>query len=498
MSLEGKLRMSAALERGLTAMCKEYTKHVVTQLSREYNFDAEAALESLNTSGLVFEKPSKSSKVRVAKEKRKVPSVVLPYCGQNIYWCNGLKMNHGLFTQCTNEQEAGVTNGYCKTCAKQCEKNANGKPTYGDIEDRVAVPLMEYRDPKGRQVVSYGNVMAKLNISRESAEAEASKFDWTIPEEQYAVKKAQRGRPKTIKADVSDTDSDEEKPKKKRGRPSKNKKVVSSANTGDDLIAALVAQATADSDSSDDELAAPENNIAEEAVIAHNKEVAKKEAAAQVKADKLAKKEAAAQAKADKLAQKEALKAEKEAAKADKLAQKEAAAAKKEAAKAQKEADKLAKQEAAAAKKAAKEAAKLEKEAKKAEKEAKKAEKEAAKLAKQAKKPEKEAAPLPVGWTQAPQVTGVVLEGFMDGTFGETADEMKQAVEEQAEKQLAELVEEEAEYDSGSDEEEEVVKFEHKGKTYLKSASNILYDPDTQEPLGEWDEANQAIIEYED
>ena len=103
---------------------------------------------------------------------------------------------------------------------------------------------LEFRDPKGKQVVPYGNVMEKLNITQEAAVAAATKIGLTIPEEQFEVKKAKRGRPKKDTS-TSDTESEASVPAepKKRGRPKKDKQIVSSMAPGDDLIAALVAKA---------------------------------------------------------------------------------------------------------------------------------------------------------------------------------------------------------------------------------------------------------------
>jgi len=51
------------------------------------------------------------------------------------------------------------------------------------------------------------------------------------------------------------------------------------------------------------------------------------------------------------------------------------------------------------------------------------------------------------------------------------------------------------------DEEEEeeitVKKFEHKGKTYLRSSNNVIYDAKTEEAIGSWNEAREEIEEYE-
>merc|ERR1711871_736734 len=164
------------------------------------------------------------------------------FCGQAVDgWCLGLRLNHGLHSQCTMERLAG--GDYCKTCQKQCDKNASGKPTYGCVADRMACELLEYRDPKAhKQTLPFANVMSKLNITREAAEAEALKFGLTIPEEHFVERSSRRGRPKKD-ASASDTDSEsgDSKPKK-RGRPKKEKKVMG-ASVGDDLIASLVASA---------------------------------------------------------------------------------------------------------------------------------------------------------------------------------------------------------------------------------------------------------------
>jgi hypothetical protein len=85
--------------------------------------------------------------------------------------------------------------------------------------------------------------MEKLNITRETAMEEAAKYGLVIPEDQFAVIKRKQGRPKT-KVTTSDTESEgEPKVPKKRGRPKKVKTVVEQTNSGDDLIANLVAAA---------------------------------------------------------------------------------------------------------------------------------------------------------------------------------------------------------------------------------------------------------------
>jgi hypothetical protein len=78
-------------------------------------------------------------------------------------------------------------------------------------------------------------VLKKMGITQEDAMAEAAKYGITLTAEEFKVPEKTRGRPKK---------EVETKPKEvaARGRPKKEKKVVS-ANTADNLIASLVAQA---------------------------------------------------------------------------------------------------------------------------------------------------------------------------------------------------------------------------------------------------------------
>ena len=165
---------------------------------------------------------------------------IIPFCGSKISGrCSGIKLNYGLYSQCMNEISGSDI--YCKTCSKQGVKSGTGKPTYGDISDRINKGK-EWRDKKGKEPVRYANVMDKLEISREQAEREATRFGLTIPEIEFEMKEVKRGRPKKS-VEVSDTDSEISVEPKKRGRPRKEKQVVSSLSPGDDLIAGLIKSA---------------------------------------------------------------------------------------------------------------------------------------------------------------------------------------------------------------------------------------------------------------
>ena len=165
---------------------------------------------------------------------------IIPFCGSKISGrCSGIKLNYGLYSQCMNEISGSDI--YCKTCSKQGVKSGTGKPTYGDISERINKGK-EWRDKKGKEAVRYANVMDKLEISREQAEREATRFGLKIPEIEFEMKEVKRGRPKKS-VEVSDTDSEISVEPKKRGRPRKEKQVVSSLSPGDDLIAGLIKSA---------------------------------------------------------------------------------------------------------------------------------------------------------------------------------------------------------------------------------------------------------------
>lgn len=284
------------------------SKLIVERLAVEFGFNVEEAMDCLKT-------------------KVKVPFVKVIE-GQ----CDGLKMNGGLFTQCTNKPMA--TGELCKTCQKQAD--ASGKPTCGLASEREAEGEA-WRDPKGRAPVAFGKVMQKEGLNQEVVEREMTRL---FGKGDYSALFAMPEKKTTKKAKKEDGE------KKQRGRPKKNKEVVALAE-GDDLIATLIAQARTESDGVQ-EAVEEETTEAVEAV-------APAEKPKKVKKAKLTEEEKAAakQAKADARA------AAKEEAKQAKLAEKEAAKAAKQAAK------EAAKEEAKATKAAEKAAAK---EAKKAEK----------------------------------------------------------------------------------------------------------------------------------
>jgi hypothetical protein len=369
----------------MMSMCErvmmEVQQEAIDACAKVYGFSASDARSKIGNvvllCGVVGVVEKKVRKAVVVSEKRKL---ALPFSGAVLAGCcAGLKQNHGLLSQCTNE----VSSGYCSGCKKQCDKNASGKPDCGSIEDRMAAFTagVEFRDPKGRAPVAYAKVMQKLKITEEEVLLEVAKFNVTFNREHFAMPESKRGRPK--KEGSKDTDSDAGS--KKRGRPKKAPKAVEVSST-EDLFATLISEVKASSPRAEVPAPVP---VPIEAV------------------------------------------------------------------KKSKEAEKAAKEQEKLAAKAAKEQEKL------AAKAAKEAEKLAAKAAKEPKaKKEKAAVPVPVP-VPAPAPA---------------------PVEEEEEEEEEELV---------------VTKFEFKGKTYLRTKANVLYDAETQDCVGVFNDSLQVIEECE-
>ena len=299
----------------------EFSKNLVRSLGEMYNFDSEEAIVKMNLD-VIDVKKSKN----VKEIKSKYP---LPFNNKkNENCCNGLRQNHGLYTQC--ESKKCNDSDYCKKCSKESLKNDSGKPDYGSIDDRLNAGLYDFRDPKGKMPISYKKLILKLKFSREDDEEEAKRLNIEIDPIHFEyTEEPKRGRPKSEKKekDVNSVSSG------KKGRPKKENKAVEIVGdvAYEDIFASLVENVNA-------------NEVSDVAVEVSNDVV-----------------------NSDEKSEKDAKKLEKDAKKLEKDAKK----AEKDAKKAEKDAKKLEKD----AKKAEKDAKKLEKDAKKAEKETKKIDK---------------------------------------------------------------------------------------------------------------------------
>ena len=377
--------MSAAVENGMRKASVEFARGVIKQLHSEglLTCDTETAVRMFD-----FDSVSIASKRSVAMKKvragqkssekpacetaiRSKPEMTIPFCGiVESSWCQGVRFNKGLHTQCTNGPGVVPAPGtddckYCKTCQKSAVNSNTCKPQYGDISDRLTGALLEYRDPKGKLTTCYANVAEKEGWNLDRAQEVATAYGWTIPEDQLTVKVKKTGRPASTK------------PKKKvgkKGRPAKVK--TSEEMTMDDQIAKLVAEAA------DDVLSVTSESSVKKVVrVKKAKKVKKvKKAKKPKKTDEQKAQEAEAkkaEAEAKKLLkvkeaeEKKLLKAKE--AEEKKLLKAQEAEAKKVAKKAEAETKKLAKKAEAEAKKVLKSKEAEEKKlAKKAEAEAKK------------------------------------------------------------------------------------------------------------------------------
>ena len=488
----------------------QFATELIRALSEKYDFDSVDAMNYLNVNEgkKVGKKVGKKSEDKI---KNMVPNVLLPFCGVvNESWCEGVRLNHDLFIQCTNERAGEL---YCKTCEKQASANSSGKPSYGNINDRRLSDVTINK----KKVSHYGNVMERLKISREEAVLEASRFGWTIPEEQFGVKKLARGRAKKL-VDLKEKKCEKVSSGRGRGRPKSDKKTVNSS-ASNDLIGDLVTKAKSriefedESNSEVDVVTTSSNDrvieqlgseifaevlsevvsevpyeIVDEVLSDISGAESPAESPAEIpasiaasisepvtvaevvteksKSSKESKSQLKAKKEAEKAAEKSRKKAEKEAEKA----------AEKEAEKSRKKAEK------AAAKALKKSEAKLEKESTKLQKKP---------VTKEVKNPD----------TIVSAVAGEQSQDVSTSTSSEddSEEEVKNPdtiVSAVATEQSQDVSTSNSEEDDSEEEVEvEVSNWEHKGKKYLKSSNNKVYDKKTQKQIGIWNEEEDTIEE---
>ena len=155
--------------------------------------------------------------------KTKVP---LPWNGEvNANTCQGLRVNHDLFTQCTNAPTTDQS--FCKTCQSTADKNEQnpGQPLYGTVRERLACKPMEYTvvvNGKQKKVTPYAKVVAKLGLQELVVRAIAEAHNVALPEDSFTPSS---------------------KPAKKRTKAALDNDPVVAASPASDLVAALVESA---------------------------------------------------------------------------------------------------------------------------------------------------------------------------------------------------------------------------------------------------------------
>ena len=396
-------------------------------------------------------KPKAEAKPKTVKKSEQPdlpqPEVPLPYCGEGADdQCCAVVLNHQMFTQCTHrvsgefttEGEDGATTlNLCKGCFKSAgtrTKAGNKALPYGAIAERLEKGGVIGNNGALRKPVTYANVMAKLGITEEQAVLAAEKMVWTIPEEELHPKPVARGRPKKEKAAAVEVVADTSGSESENGDKTAAKKRGRPKKQKKVLTSAAGDDLIASlvKEAHQNGAAAAATSDEEASTAASGSDTSAKSTVS--KSDQ--KKQAAA--------------SKKEATAAAKLARAAELATKKEKATALAAAAKLGKQLAAEEKKAARLLAAAQK------KEAAEAKKKEKADAAAAKKKEKSAPPPPA------------------------ADELTEEPEEEEDEEATQVVK----WTCPADD-----------KEYLKSADNVVYDADSHEPVGVWNEKENKIDE---
>jgi chemotaxis protein histidine kinase CheA len=460
-SFNASVTVTELLMKTLENVSKELASRCIREVSVRHNLNAEEEIRILGLENLsLIRKEMKRKSVtasgsgsvkkeKVKKEKKVVekPSVIMPFVSECVDkdGCEGLNFNRSLFTQCPKKK---MENGsFCSKCQSEADKNTSGIPDCGTVTMRLSQGLYEFKDPSGRSPVSYLKVLDKLKINMESALEEAGKFNIKIPEEHLTV-----------------MEKVEKKSSISRGRPKKESVKIATEDVSD-LFAKLTVD---DSTFDEEEVVVSEEPKPKKSKLSEEEKAAKKAALdAEREAKKQEREAKLAEEKEKKRLEKEAklsenkaqTKAEREAKLAEEKAQ---AKAEKEAKIAQEKEQKRLEKEAKIAQEKAEREAKIAQE--KAEREAKREAEKAAKA--EAKKP------------KAAKAAKAVAEPVVKAT-----------------KAAKVVAEPEAKAEAAPPAKVSVTRKEINGKQYLKSSSNILYDPLTKEEVGLCDPETETIKE---
>jgi hypothetical protein len=535
-----EMSVTTLLLKTLENATREYARGCVTRCASLYGFDSSEALAALNLENLAIqvremkkrssgkktkepkekvEKPKKEKAVKEKKEKAvKVvaykPSIPLPFVASMVSedGCHGLAYNNGLFTQCQKIRMS--QSSYCKGCQSEADLNASGAPNNGTVEQRLGCGLMEFRDSKGRSPIAYSKIMEKQHISREEVALEEGKLNIEIDELHFAVvEKKAIGKPKATKKTVTVVES----------APVEDlfAQLVDEDSENESLAATvLLSDSEEEVDTKDQEKAERdmmkeadlESKKAEKAIKNAEKKQQQAEAAAlkkQQQAEEAALKKQQQEAEKaqkkidDQLAKEAKIAADllaKEQKKIDELAAKEAKKLQLEQEKAAKEQklidDKLAKEKKIADEKAAKEQKKIDE---LAAKEAKKLQLEQEKAAKEQKLIDEKAAKEQKLIDEKAAKEAKKLQQEQEKALVQQQKESKKAQQQtKAEPKVAAAKPVEEPVAAAAPKKVTVKRITIDGKQYLKTADNLLYDPETKEEMGIYDPETNTIKELPD
>jgi len=127
--------------------------------------------------------------------------------------CIGLRRCEGLYVQCKREMKEG---NFCKQCANSFVDE--GRPRLGLWEDRK---VEGWLPADGKGTTTWGEYLKKKGLEREDVVKFLSDKDVTIPDEEWEIRRAKRGR---RGSGVSDTSSEGGEGKVCRFLPLKGKR----------------------------------------------------------------------------------------------------------------------------------------------------------------------------------------------------------------------------------------------------------------------------------
>jgi hypothetical protein len=512
--MRNEVTVNSLLMKSLESATREYARKCVRQLALEYGFSESEALKKLNLENLKLqvqemkkrsggkaktEKPEKREKREKTKKVEKA-LFPLPFSVSNVLesGCQGLAYNGGLFTQCPKSCMESLN--YCKTCQSEIDKN--GATTNGTVAERLACDLMEFKDPKGRKPVAYVKIMEKQKVSREQVEAEASKLNIMIDETHFVAveKKEKKEKKKVEKEDKEDdllvqlmdelVDEDEEL---EEALKQADEKAAKQHEENAEKEKALKAQQIADEKAAK---ALKAQQIADEKAAKALKQEEEKAAKAQQKQQQEAEKAAKAQQIAEEKAEKENKIAEEKAAKAQQIAEEKALK------KQQQEEEKALKKQQQEEEKAAKKQQEKEEGIKKLKEHQKKAttpekkQKEGTKSIVATKANFKEGDKVEYRDAKGEVSKGSVIKVKMGKSFVEYDLKMEDgSTMTNAPEGNVMAAKEEAAVPAKK---VTVKRITIEGKQYLKTADNLLYDPETKEEMGIYDPVTNTIKDLPD
>ena len=529
--MRNEVTVNSLLMKSLESATREYARKCVTQLASEYGFSESEALKKLNLENLKLQvqemkkrsggkakaKTEKTEKPEKREKTKKVEKALfpLPFSVSNVLesGCQGLAYNGGLFTQCPKSCMESLN--YCKTCQSEIDKN--GATTNGTVAERLACELMEFKDPKGRKPVAYVKIMEKQKVSREQVEAEASKLNIMI-DEMHFVAVEKKEKKKVEKEDKEDdllvqlmdnlVDEDEEleealkqadeKAAKQHEENAEKEKALKAQQIADEKAAkALKAQQIADEKAAK---ALKAQQIADEKAAKALKQEEEKAAKAQQIADEKAAKEAEKAAKAQQIAEEKAEKEKKIAE--EKALKKQQQDEEKALKKQQQEEEKALKKQQQEEEKALKKQQEKEEGIKKLKEQQKKAttpekkQKEVTKSIVATKANFKEGDKVEYRDAKGEVSKGSVIKVKMGKSFVEYDLEMEDgSTMTNAPEGNVMAAKEEAAVPAKK---VTVKRITIEGKQYLKTADNLLYDPETKEEMGIYDPVTNTIKDLPD